>query len=299
MTTVKTNDNKASQSPETVVCESLTVMKIEKTAAESSAIALKTQQEAKEGVRAYKICGLAKAEQSHGFYQDIRTSIALGNFKKATIIQENINGNIKKDGDIEKLIKESSVLLNELRIKMADAHNEACAMSNCVKNKLLTKNSNGGNSSQNEIRNSLKEIMDITKSLDERGQNAFESIVTLAGIQSFTNTEGLKPFVTEFMDKIKSFKEYIDGNIKSTGEEVPIFREDLNKVIEELAQVICDKQTMTNSASAILPLIDFICEASCDGDVLDLCKDSESCFGGENSENNYRDRGSRQAADKN
>src|SRR5690606_9694997 len=114
------------------------------------------------------------------FYQDILTCITLGNYKKATIIQKNVDDYIKKDGEIEKLIKESSKQLNELRIKMEEAHNEACTMSNCVKNKLFPKNCKPSKSdNKNKIEDSLKEILDKTKILDEKGQNAFDSIVTL------------------------------------------------------------------------------------------------------------------------
>lgn len=291
MATMKINDKKGAQSPETVICESLKVIRNGKEAATSSATALMTQQKAKETVRAYKICCLDKAVQSNNFYQDILTCITLGNYKKAGIVQKNVDDYIKKDGDIEKLIKESSVQLNELRTKIEEAHNEACAMSNCVKNKLLPKNaksSKGDN--KNKIEDSLNEILSKTKSLDERGQNAFDSIVTLAGIQTFTNTEGLKPFVTDFMDKMKTFKDCNDANVTSTAEEVTTFRTDLNSITEELAQVICDKQVQINTTNAMDHLIEFICESDCDGDCLDLCKEIKNCFEGEDNADPYRDR---------
>lgn len=301
MANMKTNDKKASQSPETVICESLQVIKNEKENASSSATALGTQQKAKETVRAYKICCLDKAKQSNRFYQDIYTCIALGNYKKATIVQKNVDDYIKKDGDIEKLIKESSAQISDLRIKIEEAHNEACAMSNCVKNKLFPKKGKfDRGDGKNKIESSLKDIMDETKKLDEKGQNAFDSIVTLAGIQTFTNTEGLKSFVTAFMEKIKIFKECIDANIKSTGEEVTTLGIDLNKVVEELAQIICDKQVQSNTAGAMDYLIDFICESRCDGECLDLCKEIKNCFESDNGGKRYPDSGSRrQTTDQN
>lgn len=301
MASIKTNDKKNSQSPETVICENLKVIKNEKENASSSATASGTNQTAKETIRAYKICCLEKAEESKQFYNDIYTCIALGNYKKAVIVQKNVDDYIKKDGDIEKLIKESSAQINELRIKIEEAHNEACAMSNCVKNKLLPKKGNSyKGDSKNKIEDSLKEIMDITKKLDEKGQNAFDSIVTLAGIQTFTNTEGLKQFVTAFIDKIKIFKESVDANVKSTSEEVNTIRTELNVVIEELAQVMCDKQLQSNKAAAMDYLIRFICESDCDGECLDLCKEIKNCFENDRDEKRYPDRGSRrQTADQN
>ncbi len=279
MANMKDNDKKGSQSPETVICETLKVIRNDKDTADSSAAALKTLKKSKETVRAYKICCVDKAEQSYDYYQDILCSIALGNNKKATIIQKDVDDYIKKDDDIEKLIKESSVLLNNLRSKIAEAHNEACAMSNCVKNKLFPKtgkSTKGDN--KNNIAESLKEIMEKTKNLDEKGQNAFDSIVTLAGIQTFTNTGSLKEFVTAVVEKIKIFKGCIDANVKSTGEEANTFMLELNTITEELAQVICDKQTQNNASKALDHLIDFICESECDGDCLDLCKEIRNCF---------------------
>lgn len=303
MANMKTYDKKAATSPETVICESLKVIRTDKENATSSATALATQQKGKETVRAYKICCLDKAQQSYHFYQDISTCIALGNYKKATIIQTNVGDYIKKDGDIEKLIKESSSQLNELRMAMEAAHNEACAMSNCVKNKLLPKKGKSSKSGDhNKIEDSLKEIMEKTKSLDEKGQNAFDSIVTLAGIQTFTNTEGLEQFVIDFIEKIKTFKECVEANAISTGEEVKTFRTELNKIVEEWAQVVCDKMVQNNTANAMDYLIDFICESDCDGECLDLCKEIKNCFENGHEEDRYRDRkqGSRrQSADQN
>ncbi len=275
----KNNDKKNTQGPESVICGKLKVLRNEKETARSLTKALLTQQKAKETVRAYKICCLDKAEQSNDFYQDIYTCITLSNYKKATIVQQKVDDYIKKDGEIEKLIKESSSQINELRIQIEEAHNEACSMSNCVKNKLLPKkgkSSKGDNT--DKIEDGLKDILSITKTLDEKGQNAFDSMVTLAGIQTFTNTEGLKQFVADFVEKINTFKSSIEASVKTTGEEVIDFRGKLNKIIEELAQINCDKQVQDSMANAMTEIIEFICESDCDGECLDLCKEIKNCF---------------------
>lgn len=301
MAITKANDKKGPQSPDAVICETLKVIKTDKDAAESSAKAQMTLVKSKRTVRAYKICCLDKAEQSNDFYQDILTCIALGNYKMATIIQKNVDDYIKKDDDIEKLIKESSVLLNDLRVKMEEAHNEACAMSNCVKNKLFPKtgkSTKGDN--KNKIADSLKEIMEKTKGLDEKGQNAFDSIVILAGIQTFTNTVSLKGFATAFVDKIKIFKDCINANVASTWEEVTSFRTELNTITEELAQAVCDKQVQRNTATAMGSMVDFICGCECDEECLDLCKELKNCFDGDDGRDNDPYQGNkRQSLDQN
>lgn len=302
MANMKGKDQKATQSPETVICEFLGATKNEKAAAESSAKALMTQQTSKETIQGYKICCLDKAEESNDFYQDILTCITLGNYKKTTIIQQNVDTYITKDDEIEKLIKDSSILLNTLRVKMEEAHNEACAMSNCVKNKLFPKKGNptkGDN--KNKIIDCLNEIMEKTKSLDEKGQNAFDSMVTLAGLQTFTNTGSLKAFVTAFVDSIKIFKDCIDANVTSTWGEVVTFKAELNAITEELAQTICDKQAQINLESAMDHMVAFICESNCDGECLDLCKELKNCFDGKDEgdgDNQYQNK-KRQSQDQN
>ena len=275
MATIKTNDKKNSQSPESVICEILSVIKNDKEAADSRASALRILKESKETVRTYKICSLDKAEQSYDFYQDIRTSIALNSHKKSIIIQKNVDEYIKKDVEIEKLIKESSVLLNDLRIKMTDASNEACVMYNCLKNKILSKKDESGNG---DVATTLDHIMSETKKLNEMGLNAFDSVVTLAGIQMFNNTGSLKDFVPTFVDKVKIFKEYVDGNIKSTNEEVNSSILELNSVTEELTQVNCDNQAEKNVSNSMDYMIKFICDREYEEEYLDLCNQIKSCF---------------------
>lgn len=298
------NDNNASQSPDTVICESLKVIKNDKKTADSMYTANETLQTSKETVRGYKICCLDKAEESNGVYQDIMTCVTIGNFKKTEIIQKNTEEYIKKDDEIEKLIKDSSKLLNEMRVKMEDAHNAACAMSNCVKNKILPKSKrNIKDDKVAEIDNALKDIMDKTKKLDEKGQNAFESAVTIAGIQTFTNTSSLKEFTTLLMDSMKAFKSCVEANIKSTDAEVIASRTELNVIVEELAQIVCDKMAQSTTSQGLDSVIEFVCEKdNCDDDCLDLCKETRNCYEeeGEGRSNDNRKRHKRkQSEDKN
>ncbi|MEL6812863.1 MAG: hypothetical protein AAFP76_16165 [Bacteroidota bacterium] len=278
MASMNGNDNGNSRSPDTVVCESLKVIKNDKNAADSLKSAGDTLEESKKTARAYKICCLSKAEESHGVYQDMMSCITIENYKKTEIIQKSVDEYIKKDDEIEKLIKESSKLLNDLRVKLEEANNAACAMSNCVKNKILPKS---GSSTKNvkvgNIEMLLKEILAKTKTLDEKGQNAFESAVTIAGIQTFTNTGSLKDFVAKLMDAMKIFKACVETNIKSTGEDVTKSREELNVVVEELAQIACDTATYSTTGQGLQSVIDFICEGECGDGCIDLCADFEVC----------------------
>ncbi len=278
MASMNGNDNGNSRSPDTVVCESLKVIKNDKNSADSLKNAGDTLEASKKTVKGYKICCLSKSEESHDVYQDILSCVTLENYKKTEIIQKNVDEYIKKDDEVEKLIKESSKLLNDLRVKLEEANNAACAMSNCVKNKVLpksgasTKNAKVGN-----VDMLLKDILGKTKTLDEKGQNAFESVVTIAGIQTFTNTASLKDFVTTLMEAMKVFKGCVEENIKSTGEEVTTSRKELNTVMEELAQISCDTKSHWTTSQGLQCVIDFICEGECDDGCIDLCTDFENC----------------------
>lgn len=302
MATKNSCDNGSLRSADTVICESLKGIKRDKKTAESRYTSNYTLQQSKETARGYKICCLDKAEESHNVYQDIMSCVTLENYKKSEIIQKNIDAYIKKDDDIDKLINDTSKLLNEMRIKIEEAHNAACAMSNCIKNKVLPKSGKPSKDGKiGEVEHELKEILDKTKELDEKGQNAFESVVTIAGIHTFTNTVSLKGFAAKLMDSVKNFKACVDTNIKSTATDVVTSREELNTIVEELAQIICDKKTEAIIGNGLESVIEFVCESDCEDGCIDLCKDIKNCYDSdENSDQKKKDRRRRkQSNDKN
>lgn len=273
------NDNGNLRSADTVICDGLKVIKNEKNTAHSNYEAYNILQASKQTARAYKICGLGKAEESHDTYQDLMTFAAIGSSKKTEIIGVNIDALIKKDDEIEKLIKDSSKMLNEMKLKIEDAHNAACAMSNCIKNKVLSKSGKKTNDSGAvEVGNDLKKIMQITKELDEKGQNAFESVVTLAGIQTFTNTVSLKDFSKQLTEAMKNFKTCVEENIKSTATDVADSQVALNTIIEELAEVACNKKAEMTTGKGLHETIHYVCEGDYKDECLDLCKDIKHCF---------------------
>lgn len=304
MASMNCNDNGGSRSPDTVICDNLRVLKDDKNSADSAYDANGTLQKSKETVRRYKICCLSKAEESLGVYQDIMTCIALGNTKKTGIIEKSVDDYIKKDDEIEKLIKESSKLLNEMRVKLEEAHNASCAMKNCIKNKILSKS---GKPIKDDVDvakagEALNDILEKAKKLDEKGQNAFESAVVIAGIQSFTNTGSLKDFAKNVATSVKTFKDCIDTNIQSTGNDVKTVREELNEIVENLTQIICDKKAEKTKSKGLDSVMDFVCCGDCDDDCLDLCKDIKECLecgdGDENEGSKKRKGNKKQSADK-
>ncbi|MCX2680316.1 hypothetical protein OOZ15_10225 [Galbibacter sp. EGI 63066] len=301
MANMNGKDCGSSHNPDTVICGNLKVIKTDKKNTNSSYKSGKTRQESMERARAYKICCLEKAEESLDVYLDIMTCISIGNFKKTEIIQSSVDEYIKKDDAIEKLIKESSALLNGMRVKLEEANNAACAMSNCIKNKILPKSGDVNTKPKLvEIEEALKEITDKTKKLDEKGQNAFESVVTIAGIQTFTNTESLKGFAKLLMEAMKKFKDCVNTNIESTDDDVTSIREQLNTTVEELAQVICDKKGFLTHEEGLEAVIKFVCEGECDDNCLDLCKEiKDYCNPDKEEKTSRRRRRKKQSADQN
>lgn len=278
MANMNGNDKGTTRSPETVICESLTAIRTEQEAAIGSKESSEILIDSKQTARGYKICCLKRAEVSHHYYQDILTCITLENHKKTTITQAHIVEYIKKDDEIEKLIKDSSKLLSELHTKIADANNAACTMANCVNSKIFPKSSKSKQDPDKVLlKDALTYILNKTKTLDEKGQNAFESAVTIAGIQTFTNTASLKAYVTTLMSAMESFKGCIESNISSTATEVTTIRAELNAAVEELAQVICDKNAFSTTCQGLDCVIEFICNCHCDDGCIDICEEFGNC----------------------
>lgn len=277
MASKKGNDSGGTQTPDTVVCDYLTIIKKERNTATSDKRADETTRLSKEAAKGYKICCLDRASETHRMYQDLLSCVALGQYKKTEIIQKNINEFIKKDDDIEKRITESSALLSDLCTKILEANDELCTMTNCIKNKVLSKSSKISTKDRSEVEQCLEELNEKSKKLVDKGKNAVESIITIAGIQTFTDTASLKAFVDAVMEKMSTLKKCTEDYIVSTEEEVKVSRKELNAIMEELAQIECDGATEGTTIEGLQLLTDFICDCDCDGECLDLCAEFEEC----------------------
>ncbi len=273
----KNGNDGATQTPDSVVCDYLTIIKKEQNTATSDQKADETTRLSKEAAKGYKICCLDRASETHRMYQDLLSCVALGQYKKTEIIQANIEDFVKKDDDIEKLIVESSALLSDLCTKIVEANDELCTMTNCVKNKVLSKSSKISDDDRRDVEECLEQLNEKSKKLVDKGKNAVESIITIAGIQTFTDTASLKAFVVALMEKMTSFKQCTEDYIGSTEEEVKVSREELNAIMEELAQIECDWASEGTTIEGLQLLIDFVCDCDCDGECLDLCEEFEEC----------------------
>lgn len=280
------NDS-ASQNPEKKICEKLIAIKNEKKATDGLYKANSTKKESKEIAQGYKICCLDKAEDSYHLYQDLMSCILIKNYKKTEIIKANVDAYIKKDDELEKLINESSKLINDLRVKLNEANDAVCVMVNCVKECILpkpsTKRKKGGTHKdmtreEKDVDTLLSEITTKTSELACKGQNAFNSAVNTAGIQTFTNTVGLKSFASKLTETMKNLNDCIAENIKTTEKDVITYREELNTVVEELTEVTCNLYAEGSKSQGLERTRYFVCEGECKEDDMEIicrCVDKE------------------------
>ncbi len=276
------NDNGSSQTPDTIVCNSLTDIKDEKKEAASGKKAGETSRYSKMSAKGYKVCCLERAKETHETYQDLLSCVTLEQYKKTEIIQSNIDEFIKKDEAIEKHIVDTSKLLNDLCNKIVAANTELCTITTCI-NDIVFSKSNQKNRSKaesdraKEVSKCLEEITEKTGSIKDKGENAVESVITIAGIQTFTNTESLKDFAAKLMESVTSLKVCTEDNISSTASEIATFREELNTVVQELAEMQCEEASQSTTIEGLCKVVDFICSCDCEGECLDLCAEFEEC----------------------
>ncbi len=285
MANMNGNDS-AIQNPEKNICDILKVIKNEEKTANSSHTAYETKRDSKEIARGYKICCLDKAETSHGVYQDLMSCIVIKNYKKTEIIQKNVDEYCKKDDELEKLINESSKMINELRVKINEANDAACAMANCIKG-CVPEPKNASERKRDKEYTRIKEVYKILKAITEKtstlaskGQNAFNSAVNVAGIQTFINTSGLKSFAAKLIETMKTFKDFIGENIKTTEKDVATFRDELNSIVEELAEVTCTLYSEGTKEKGLMATRKFICEGGCKEGPVDIscdCEQDDNC----------------------
>ena len=205
-----------------------------------------------EMVRGYKLCCLSMAEKTYQFYRDIDNYELFDMQKSTEIIQTNVEVYIKKNGDLAKSIKEGSKLLNDLKVKLHDANNAACAMSNGLKSII--------SSPDDHIVEKITDITHAAKILSDDGQKAAEAIVKIAGIHTFSNVDGLKSFSQKTGEAIKQFKALSDEYMKKAAEDVKAAQTELTKSIEELNKAEFKCFGETSALNANNSTIEFICE---------------------------------------
>jgi|GEM_PF-1754117 len=282
MANMNSNGNGGPRNPDGILCECQTNLKSDYNAALSQAEGKKTLKDSKTEARRYKLCCLAKAELTRTTYRDIDNYVALTATKGTETIQKHIDDFIKKDAELAKMIKDDSKMLADLKLKIGEAYDSACMMKNCIKNALEIKDDKNTDADplKNQVLQDLSVIMGKMAELNTDGRTVFDSVVTIAGIQTFTNTDGLKPFGVQLSDAVKVFQAAITGNIKTAEDDVKAAQTELTKVIEELNQISFEKDDADAKAAAWGATRKFICDGECDDtkSVDDFCNKISGTF---------------------
>jgi len=130
------------------------------------------------------------------------------------------------------------------------------------------------------INESSKMINELRVILASKGQNAFNSAVNVAGVQTFINTSGLKSFAAKLIETMKTFKDFIGENIKTIEKDVATFRDELNSIVEQLAEVTCALYSEGTKEKGLMATRKFICEDSCKDGPIDIscdCEKDDNC----------------------
>ncbi len=172
----------------------------------------------------------------------------------------------QKGRGIGEIDKEDSKLLADLKAKIIEANDAACIMRNCIKNSLGLPGSQNTHTDPliNQVLLDLTGVMTKVADLNTDGRTAFDSVVTIAGIQTFTNTDGLKPFGVQLSDAVKAFQVAITGSIKTAEDDVKAAQTELTKVLEELNQIRFEKDAEDAKTAAWGATRNFICKGDCD-----------------------------------
>ncbi|MCX7099054.1 MAG: hypothetical protein NTV43_14225 [Methylococcales bacterium] len=251
-----TNNNCSVLAPDTPICKFHKQITSENNSHIHELDASKIKIEAWEVVRAYAICTLAKSEQTFEYYQDL-TNFELYDINHSVqVIKDNIDGVVKQDGELGKLILDVSKSLNDLQVKLHDANNAACTMRNCLQSTLSFKDEN--------LPQELKEVIGKAKHLSKYGKQAAEAMVKVAGIHTFSNLETLEPFCNSLSNKLVALMSLTDGLIANAKKDQETSQKELNKVLKDLNIVEFGSFRTVVKINAEINTLNFICKEECE-----------------------------------
>jgi hypothetical protein len=260
--------------PEKEICKCITTMTSERNSALSLKEAGMTTMSSMNEVRKYKLCCLDKTKDTHNTYQNLNNYVCIQQNLKTELLVADIDGYLAKDKELEKLIKESSKLLSDLKTKIEEAHNACCTMKNCISNKLLPKDGEDLPPNLQEIQDCYKDICSKTEKINNYGQKSFDDIVTIAGIHTFSNVESLKDFGSKLSETMGNFKTSVDTNIKTAEGDLKVAQDELTTALTDLTNSKHDKDGHCIKAKGLNTTLEFLCKGECnlEDTVEEFCK---------------------------
>lgn len=254
---------------DTGICEKdLKVIKNEAESASGNFTAKQKLQGAQEEVKNYKLCSLATAEESSSLYQNILSFVTLENLKKAKIITKDVDTLIARDNEIGKLIASSSKNIKTLSDKLKHSVSKADETLSLLEN-IINKPEDRMNNNEKTIVRQVKKVIEKVKGMNDKAYKAFKGSITIAGLQTYTNTPSLKPLATELDAKLIEFKSNIDQNIASTSKDVETHRKALNSIVEEFTAAVYDTNSAKTEELGLKAIKDFLCSEEVSTTITD------------------------------
>ena len=252
--------------PADIICEYYKELNKSKEDFELKMKTAKTNMQRENIKRGYKLCCLDMAEMTHGYYSDMENYELHDMLKSVEIIKTNLDTYATKNSELQSMIQSSAKKLSELKGKVHEAHDAACAMRNCINRHLnLDGGPDGGadNEASQEVKDALRKVMQKSTDLDAEAQDAAEAMVKVAGIQTFTDVEGVKELVDELSTSMNALHESVTGYISSASEQVTESQESLITVVEELNTEEFSRYENKTSRIGVQRSMHFICKGHC------------------------------------
>jgi len=270
MANIKCNGSGDFQTPAIIVCEFQKKLREERDQHQSQRDGFVVLIECAKIARGYKLCTLAKTDETWNFYSNLDNYELFDFQRSAEIIKTHIDGYVKADDDLTKLIKDGSKLLNDLRKKLRDANDASCAMHNCLQSVLEF--------GDDCVPGELTAVTDKARWLSENGQDAAEAMIDIAGIHTFANLNSLKTFAAELVTLVTDLRKIITEDIKQADEAIVNAQKDLTIAIDALNTEEFDSFEETSVLNSIKSTIEFICEGECPPIecVEEICKETSA-----------------------
>jgi hypothetical protein len=173
--------------------------------------------------RQYQLCLLMKAEATRTEYTNIDYAVATFGQHGAELVGQTVDTIGKKYTDLLKAYDEAYKALFDHEKRMTEVEQAARNLEDCIHDQR--------NSEQRKIiderlyqenkdfKDLIRQIVEAADAAHNLSDDANEAAVKLAGIQSYINVEGFKPWSVSLADRLKEFKTDVDNNIKKAAEE--------------------------------------------------------------------------------
>lgn len=215
--------------------------------------------------RGYEMCCLEMSEMTRGYYTDMKNYELHDMLKSTEIISTNLSDFVAKKATLQDMIQSSAKNLSDLKNKLHEAHDAACAMRNCINRHLdLGEGSSGADAdASQDVKVALDNVMNASSSLDTDSQDAAEAMVKVAGIQTFTDVEGVQEMVDALKDLVTSLHTSADGYIEAADQQVDTTQEGVLKAVEDLNTAEFDRYGNKTSKIGVQRTLYYICNGYC------------------------------------